>query len=185
MKDPEEVIDQLSHPEALSILRALANENEGLAQRIAGIARDSLSEVDPGEVADALCAELDALEVEEVWDRAGRTRYGYVEPYEAAYDMVQEVLEPFLDDLRKSQKLGLSKAVTQLCTGLLKGLYRFERESKSEFKDWAADAPVSFAAEVVKAWRAGGPNHASVAALELFIAEELDGWAKNIHLETH
>jgi hypothetical protein len=46
----------------------LAANDEGLARRIAEMAMAHLSEVDPEEIADALYAELDALEVEEVWD---------------------------------------------------------------------------------------------------------------------
>lgn len=51
--------------------------------------------------------ELDALEVEEVWDRAGETRYGYVEPGEAADQMIDDVLEPLLKELARYEKLGL------------------------------------------------------------------------------
>ena len=147
---------------------------------MAKIARDRLSAVDPEEVADALYAELDALEVEEVWEQTGRNRHGYVEPTEAAYQMVEEVLEPFLDELRKYQKLGMPVEATQLCTGLLMGLCRFERESTSEFKNWAADAPISFAAEVVAAWRVGGPSHTAVVALKEFVEEELGGWGHDL-----
>ena len=34
-------------------------------------------------------------DVEEVWDQAGRTRYGYDEPGEAADQMIEEALAPF------------------------------------------------------------------------------------------
>jgi hypothetical protein len=43
--------------------------------------------------------ELDALEVGDVWDRAGPTRHGYVEPSEAADQMIEGVLAPFLEEL--------------------------------------------------------------------------------------
>ena len=70
--------------DALSILRAPADSGERLARRIAEIAVAHLHEVDPEEVAAVLYDQLDALEVEEVWDRARETRCGYVEPGEAA-----------------------------------------------------------------------------------------------------
>ena len=91
MKDPREIIDHLAPIDALSILRTLADSDEGLAARIAGIATAHLSEVDPEEVADILYDELDALEVEEVWDRAGRTRYGYVEQAKRPIRMIEYV----------------------------------------------------------------------------------------------
>ena len=74
MENPQEIIDQLSPNDALAVLKALAHEDEGLAARIVEIATAYLSEVDPGEVAFDLYDELNALEVEEVWDRAGPTR---------------------------------------------------------------------------------------------------------------
>ncbi len=80
MKDPHKIIEHLSGSDALSILRILAGSDEQLAARIAEIATVYLSGVDPEEVATILYHELSFLEVEEVWDRAGETRHGYVEP---------------------------------------------------------------------------------------------------------
>ncbi|MBI2864917.1 MAG: hypothetical protein HYX94_10205 [Chloroflexi bacterium] len=174
------IIDQLSHADALSVLRALAAGDEQIACRIAKMAGDRLSDVDWEEVADALHAELDALEAEEVWDQAGPKRHGYVDPTDAAFEMVEDVLEPYLDELRKYQKLGMSAEAMQLCRGILAGLYRFERESTSEFKDWAVDAPASFAAEVAKSWKLARPSQADVVALEEFIDRELGTWGKDL-----
>ena len=102
MKDPHEIVKHLSLGDAHKILQILAREDDRLAARIAEMARSLLSDVEPEEVAADLCAELDALEVEEVWDRAGRTRHGYVEPSEAADEMIEEVVEPFLQELHKT-----------------------------------------------------------------------------------
>ena len=70
MQDPHQIIEQLSPGDALTVLKALAREDECLAARIAEIATSHLSDVDPGEVAFVLYDELNLLEVEEVWDRA-------------------------------------------------------------------------------------------------------------------
>lgn len=176
MKDPREIIDHLSSTDALTILRTLAADDEQLARRIAELALANLSEVDPEEIAAGLYEELDALEVEEVWDRAGETRHGYVEPGEAADQMIDEVLEPYLEELKKYQELGLSLEARRQCMGLLLGLYQFEHESTSEFKDWAPGSPLIFAESVVDAWKAGSPNRADIAALKTFIEDELGGW---------
>jgi len=180
MRDPCEIIDHLSPTDALSILRTLADSDEGLARRIAEIATAHLSEVDPEDVAAVLYDELDALEVEEVWDRAGRTRYGYVEPGEAADEMIEDVLEPFLEELTKYQKLGINTEVNKMCMGLLLGLYRFKRESTSEFKDWAPDAPSVFAEAVVEAWKEGSPSRVDIAAVKAFVEDELGGWGARL-----
>ncbi|TEU19246.1 MAG: hypothetical protein E3J21_04285 [Anaerolineales bacterium] len=180
MKDPHEIIDHLSPTDALSILRTLASSDEQLAARIAEIATAHLSEVDPEEVAAVLYDELDALEVEEVWDRAGPKRDGYVDPSEAAYGMVEEVIDPYLEELKKYQKLGMNAEANRMCMGLLLGLYRFKHESTSEFKNWAPDAPSGFAWAVVNAWKAGSPSRADVKAVKAFIEDYLCGWGAHL-----
>ncbi len=85
MPSPKEIIDQLSHGQAPAILQALAAGDEQLANHIAELGTACLSEADSEEVSAAVCDELDALEIEKVWDRAGKTRHGYVDTSEAAY----------------------------------------------------------------------------------------------------
>ena len=108
-------------PTTLSILRTLARDDDRLAVRIAEIAAAHLSKVDPEDVAFDLHEELNVLEVEEVWDRAGPTRHGYAEPSEAAYQMTDEVIEPFLAQMKKHQKLGMDAQANRLCMGLAVG----------------------------------------------------------------
>ncbi len=67
-----------------------------------------------------------------------------------------------------------------MCMGLLLGLYRFDHESTSKFKDWAPDAPSGFAWVVVNAWKAGAPSRADVAAVKAFIEDELGGWGARL-----
>ena len=180
VKTPHEIIDCLSPADALSILKALARSDEGLAQRIAEIAMAHLGDVDSEEVAAVLYDQLDALEVEEVWDRAGPTRHGYVEPGEAADQMIEEVLAPFLEELTKYQRIGMNTEANRMCKGLLLGLYRFKCESTSEFKDWAPDAPIIFAETVVDAWKAGSPGRADIAVVKAFVEDELSGWGARL-----
>jgi hypothetical protein len=56
------------------------------------------------------------------------------------------------------------------------GLYQFDRESLSEFKNWATDAPSGFASNVIDAWKAGKPGRKDVTALKQFIADGLGAW---------
>jgi hypothetical protein len=180
MKGPHEIIDRLSLVEAQSILRTLADSDKQLAAYIVELAMACLKRVDPEEVATFLYEELDALEVEEVWDRAGRTRYGYVDPGEAADEMIEEVVEPYLEELKKYQGLGMNAEANKMCMGMLLGLYRFECESTSEFKNWAPDAPSAFADAVVDAWNAGAPSRADTAAVKAFVEDELSGWGPRL-----
>lgn len=176
MKDAHEIIDRLSPEDALVVLRILARDDEQIAARIAEIALAHLSHVNWEEVAYELYEELEFLEVEEVWDRAGSTREGYVEPSEAAEEMVGEVVEPYLEELKKLGALGMNVEANQMCKGLLFGLHRFGHESTSEFKNWASDAPSGIACTVMEAWRMGDPSQADIAALKVFTEDELRDW---------
>jgi len=176
MKDRREIIDRLSPDDALAVLKALVREDDRFADCIVEKAVAYLSNVDPEEIAATLYAELTALAVEEVWDRAGPKRHGYVEPGEAAYEMVREVIEPFLQELRRYCALGMGAQASQTCVGLLQGLYWFEHESASEFKDWAVDAPAAFAETVIDTWKEGVTELAASQGVKAFIDEELNGW---------
>jgi hypothetical protein len=55
--------------------------------------------------------------------RAGRVRgRGYVHENEAAYELLEEALQSYLDDLRRRIALDLREAVLQLGIGILRGL---------------------------------------------------------------
>lgn len=180
MKDVHQVIEQLTPADASEILHALASSDEKLAARITEMALARIQQVDIEEVAAVLYDELEALEVEEVWARAGRKRHGYVETGEAAYQMIEEVLTPFLEDLARYQKLGLRDEANRMCEGLLLGFYLFQHESTSTFKDWAPDAPLNFAETVMTAWKASSPTKSDVESLKAFVAEELGSWGAHL-----
>ena len=74
------------------------------------------------------------------------------------------------------QKLGMNSEANRTCMGLLLGLYRFERESTIEFKDWATDMPVASAERVVYLWKQGAPSQADVKVVKAFVEDELCGW---------
>ena len=73
--------------------------------------------------------------------RSGRTRYGYVDPGDAAWEMFEEALNPFIDEMKKNQKRALPAVAKTYCIGIIKGLWRFDEESVSDFIDWVTDAP--------------------------------------------
>jgi len=55
--------------------------------------------------------------------------------------MFEDALESFIEELKKYKKLSMNKEAKTCCMGILKGIYQFEKESTSEFKDWAVDVP--------------------------------------------
>lgn len=109
---------------------------------------------------------MDQLEVEELWDRSGNTRYGYVDPSEEAWVMFEEALTTFVDEMKKYQKLGMLLEAKNYCIGIIKGIQEFERESKSEFKDWAIDAPAEYIVRIMKEWKVAHLDSKDIAEVE-------------------
>jgi len=51
----------------------------------------------------------------------------------------------------------------------LKGIWRFEKESKSEFKDWAVDAPGESMARVFEEWKKQSDNAKDITKVKSFM----------------
>lgn len=152
---PRNIFAEISADDAFAILSRLAKEDPKIANRIEQIAIDYLSDVDIEDIASQVYFELDSIEVEELWDRSGRTRNGYVEPDEMAFQMFEEALEPFIDEMKKYQNHSMFAEAKDYCIGILKGICKFENDSLSEYKDWAVDAPADFFEQVLDEWEKG------------------------------
>lgn len=116
-----EIFDEISAEDALAILRLLAKEDSKIAKRIEQIAIEYLKGVDIEDIASQVYFDLDCIEVEEVWERSGRKRNGYVEPTEMAYQMFEEALEPFVEEMKKYQKLLMFVEARNYGIGILRG----------------------------------------------------------------
>lgn len=165
-KSKRDILKDINPSDALNILNILIEEDSRLEDKIYQIVVKMLSEVDSDDIAFEVYNELDRLEVEELWDRSGKTRHGYVEPFEEAWMMLEEVLEPFVEDIKKYQKLGMSMEAKNYCIGIIKGIQEYERESKSEFKNWAIDAPAEYIARILNKWKEGNPDSKDIAEVE-------------------
>ena len=182
MKKPREIIDQLSLEDALVVLKALADSDDKLARRIAEIATEYLSEVDPEGVAADVYYDLESLKVEDVWDKAGPSRDGYRDTGEVAEGMIDSVLQSYMEDLDRYQKLNMEDEATNVCMGIIGGLYQFEHESSSEFKDWAVDSSLFFADDTLKKWHTRDVSQEAIDKMRSFIQEHLPEWKQLQHL---
>ena len=106
-KRKSNTLDAISGTDAIEVLRILANRDKELSKEIDAIAKDLLADVSLDEVADCVQAELESLAVEDVWDRSGARRDGYVDPGETAWQMFEAALEPFREDMLKYQQLSM------------------------------------------------------------------------------
>jgi hypothetical protein len=67
---------------------------------------------------------LRVIPLEALGARAGRVRgRGYVHEADAAWEIVEEAVEPFLADMRRRASLGLAGPAAAVATGVVAGLY--------------------------------------------------------------
>ena len=176
----KQVLDDVSTEHANEILERLANEDANISKRIQELALEYLTRVDPDDIAEYVFCDLNILDVEDVWENSGSTRYGYVDPYELAFEMFEEALEPYIDDLRKCRKIPMDDEAKRHCMGILKGIDQFEREATTEFKDWAVDAPHGTFMQVFEEWREGNTNPKNLEEMDEFIKSNFPKWYKGI-----
>lgn len=177
----KEVLAEMSGDEALAIVRTLAEEDSAIAERIVQIFYENLLNEEGGEVegvAADVFDELESLEVGELWDKSGSTRHGYVDPYEYSWEMIEERLAPFWEEMRRYQKLGLPAKAKNHCLGIMLGLYRFERDGKNEFKDWAADASEEYIDRTFSKWKESQPKPEDIAEVKAIIRSGFAQWEK-------
>jgi len=176
----KQVLYDLSSEHAHGILIRLADEDAKISIRIEELALEYLTDVDPDGIAEDIFYDLNILDVEDVWNNAGSTRYGYVDPNELAFEMFEEALEPYIDDLRKCQKLSMDEKAKLHCMGILKGIDQFEREGTTEFKDWAVDAPHENFMTVFEEWREENKNPKNLEEMDEFIKRNFPKWYRSV-----
>ena len=116
-------LDQLTSDERGSLLDEVLVVHPELLVDAERLALARLSTIDADEVAESLEWALREADADPLAYRAGRVRgRGYVHENEAASEILEELLQPALDDLSRRASLGLLDAARQLALGLLRGL---------------------------------------------------------------
>lgn len=133
------------------MLDALIADDPDVAQRAEQAGRRSLATVTIDDVASAVAEELLALDQDDLAANAGRTRYGYIEPTDAAWRLLEQALEPWIEDLTRRARLGLNEAAHGLGLGIVQGLGRIGNTTDDErLLSWAPDFPGEAADDVLR-----------------------------------
>jgi len=150
-------LDVLTGDEAGAVLQALLKAHPDLRSDARRIADGLLETVSLSDVAERVCGDLQALELDDL--DAGPHAGGYVEPSEAAWDVIEGVVAPYLHDLERRIKLRREVEALQVCSGIVAGLYNAER-SGFELHRYAEDAPAELASRAVSIWSRRRRKHA-------------------------
>jgi hypothetical protein len=172
------ILESLTGSDALSILKILAARDERLAREIDAVAGELLGEVNVAGVAANVKDELESLDVDDIFDKSGARRDGYVDPGEAAFQMFEEALAPFLQDMERYRTLGLLEQASACCLGILQGIYNFDKDSSTQYKEWAVDAPEEYFGQVADAWENICHGKPPLSQLESFVKEHCPRYAE-------
>jgi len=178
------LLDRLQPDEASVVLRRLlANHPELLAEAEA-ITRSTLGEISFETIAEAVEESIRQLDLDDLNGRAGRHSWGYTEPTEAAWELLEEAVEPFVEDMKRHLGLGLDDVAFEICKGIVLGLYQCRDADGSDLLGWAEDFPAQAAGDAVANWigsserRAAGSQPEPNRALRLreFVDKYVPEW---------
>jgi hypothetical protein len=144
-------LDSLDARKKAVVLDALLHIHAELREEAEKITHGMLVDVDPEAVADGVERDLRALSIDELNGRAGRQRGGYVEPTDAAWELLGEAVEPHSREVERLLTLGLVQPAVDTALGVVAGLYRCRGcQDGDVLLSWAPDFPAEEAAAVLK-----------------------------------
>ncbi len=168
MPRKKDILAAISPNEALAVLNELTKDPR-IRKRAEAVSLAVVGDGDPDAVDEEVFYALNSIPVEDVWGNSGTTRDGYVEPVECAWNLFADALKPFEEHIRECHEFLLVKQAKLQCMGVLKGIWRFASESKSEFKDWAGDAPGENMARVFDEWQKESRNPKDISEVKKFM----------------
>lgn len=172
-----DIFEKISPNEALEIIKELGRTDKILKKKIIELAENLIRTVNVDEVCEAVFDALDCIDAHELWDRAGPSRDGYNSPVEMSFEMFKETIDPYIQEMYRLLNLKMHQEAKLCCMGILKGIYQYEKDSGSEFKNWATDIPREIFESILESW---GKDSKSKDKKEMnnYINEECPDWSK-------
>jgi len=165
------------------VLRSLLERRSELVSELVaeaeGIARAVVADVDAEAVAEDVEQAVLGLDLEDLSSRAGRHAWGYVEPTEAAWEILGEAVEPFFQEMRRHIELGMETAAAATCSGIVLGLYRCREPKDGDLLSWAQDFPMETAGHAGETLaRASRAKQRRAWQLPAETVDQVPGWAR-------
>lgn len=152
-------LDRLDTSERSLVLSELLAAHPELVAEANDLAMRLLTTVSTDAVADDVIAALTSLDMDDLANRAGPHRGGYIEASEAAWALVEEAVEPFLNDVRRLATLGHVDTATATARGILAGLDQLGEPRDGTVLAWSGPDTLDHLADAVRlvAERLGTP----------------------------
>src|SRR5580704_6553884 len=102
------LLDRLTPDEADAVLQGLLKRHPELRPEAEELARNRATSSSIEEIVDEVFCAVSSVGLDELNQRAGSHRWGYVEPVEAAWELLEESLEHLIDDMKRQVDVGLT-----------------------------------------------------------------------------
>jgi hypothetical protein len=138
---------QIKEGEALALFRPLLTKHPELPAEAETLAASVIGDVAMEDIAQETEDAVRSLDIDDLNSRAGPHSHGYVEPSEAAWELIEEVVIPLIEDIQRRLDAGQPDAALAACAGVVLGLYRLRHDTNDGCLGWAPDAPAEMAGE--------------------------------------
>lgn len=146
---PTPALDAMSGAENAGVLAELLTSHPELRSEAEEAARRLLDDASVDAIAESVAWALEELPLDALAMRSGRIRgRGYVHETEAAWEILEEAVEPFLADLRRRASLS-PDAAANVAAGIVAGLYRCREPEDGTIVAYAGPDSLSELAEQV------------------------------------
>ncbi len=165
--------------EQTAVLTTLAQRADAVGEAVLEEIERLLTNVDPDGVACEVQLDVELIDIETIAARSGRHRYGYTAPAEAAWQVLEETLEPYFERMKWYHAAGRDEACDAYALGVLRGLYDFHHDSEAEWKEQSPDDAREMFGWVLQAWEERRKGTAERQAMRDQLATSCPRWKRD------
>jgi hypothetical protein len=133
------VLGKMAPYELATVLQALLKRHPELKAEAEAAAIGMVSALSVEDIAAKVFDAVTSLGLESLHGRAGNQPWGYVEPADAAWELLEEPVEDIIADMKRYMDLGLKTAAETICCGIVAGLHKAESVGSNGLLGWAPD----------------------------------------------
>jgi len=148
-RKPRDILSNLDSRELAKVLHKILIRHPELRDEANSIANDLLNDISVEAVSEEIRALILGVGLEQLGNRSGKQPWGYVEPGEAAWEVLEESIEDRQNDMKRRMRVGLELSAEQLCQGIIIGLYNAKASKRDGALAWVPDFPAEAAAQTL------------------------------------
>jgi len=149
-KQAADILERLASEEAVAVLHLLLGKHPELRPEVEGMAKNVMSSISIEDIAADVFSAVTGVDLEALHGRAGKHSWGYVEPNEAAWELLEEALDDWVDDMKRKVEADMLTAAQGVCVGIIAGLYNARNVASDGMLNLAPDFPAEHAGYVVQ-----------------------------------